>query len=119
MIFVPVCLGFNLPVPAFPTAQVQFGIAALRAPGADTDTDAAGARYGHTASSEIFPSALLAVGYEGEQKVYSEEDKAAARNAGLFIVAASVLPSIWAQNELVWSKNKLDDARGKTKKRKK
>ena len=53
----------------------------------------------------IFPTTnALAVGYEGEANVYTEEDKSNARTAGLALLFFGIAPSIWAQNELVWSK---------------
>ena len=53
----------------------------------------------------IFPTTnALAVGYEGEANVYTEEDKSKARTAGLGLLFFGIAPSIWAQNELVWSK---------------
>ena len=62
------------------------------------------------ASSMVFPTTTtLAVGYEGEPNVYSEEDKAKARNAGLGLLFFGIAPSIWAQNELVWSKDKKSE----------
>eukprot|EP00308_Calcidiscus_leptoporus_P026742 CAMPEP_0119374312 /NCGR_PEP_ID=MMETSP1334-20130426/30521_1 /TAXON_ID=127549 /ORGANISM="Calcidiscus leptoporus, Strain RCC1130" /LENGTH=133 /DNA_ID=CAMNT_0007392347 /DNA_START=40 /DNA_END=439 /DNA_ORIENTATION=- len=105
----PICSALVLPVPV-PAAVHMLPVAQVQGAAAATHTN------GGASCGQVFPLELLAVGYEGEQKVYTEEDKAAARNTGLFIVAASALPSVWAQNELVWSKEKLDKARGKKKK---
>ena len=73
------------------------------------------------ASSVIFPSELLAVGppKDVQQVEYTEEEKAAARNTGLLVLFFGAAPSFWAQNELVWNKDKLADARAKTKKSRK
>ena len=59
--------------------------------------------------------AILLPILETQQKVYTEEEKADARNKGLLVLFFGAAPSFWAQNELVWNKEKLDDARAKTK----
>ena len=97
------------------------------------------------ATSTIFPemetSMLLAAGFEGEQKVYSQvricqthtkqrfltphlaahylpsiltptpaptaqEEKDAAKLKGVIIFLVSALPSVWAQDQLVWKKER-------------
>ena len=49
------------------------------------------------------PSLLLA-----KEDIGTEEEKAAARQTGLLILLLSAAPSVWAQNELVWKKEKKD-----------
>ena len=72
-----------------------------------------------TSQGLIFPSELLAVGYQGEQKEYSEDEKNAAKTAGLAVFAFGALPSFWAQYELVWKKEALEKAGVDTSKKKK
>ena len=64
-------------------------------------------------SSELlFPSTTLASGFAAkEEKVLTEEEEQArndARRTFAIIVFVSAVPSFWAQDVLVWSKEKED-----------
>ena len=61
--------------------------------------------------------ASVAVG-EVEQRDYTEEERNAARQKGLAVFLFGALPSVWAQDQLIWSKQrKPEEPKGKKKRR--
>ena len=64
-------------------------------------------------SSDVFPSELLAA----ETRQFTEDEMNAARTKGLAVLAFGVLPSFWAQNELVWNKKEKETNKKKASKK--
>ena len=60
----------------------------------------------------------IATRSEVEQREYTEEERDAARQKGLAVFLFGALPSVWAQDQLIWSKErKPDEPKGKKKRR--